>query len=58
MTPHYLRDRTDDELLEHRLIEIGKLLEVQTGLAHLVLTEPGQQGSPLLSFVYQVGRPA
>ena len=49
-----LRDRTGNKLLEHRLVEIGKLFEIETGLSHLVLTELRQQGSLLGFFRHQV----
>ena len=37
IAPLHLRDRTDDKLFEHCLVEIGKPLEIQTAFAHLVL---------------------
>ena len=54
IAPPHFSDRVGDELLEHRLVEIGQLFEVQANLAHLVLTELGQQGLLSVSFGNQV----
>lgn len=54
IAPPHVRDRAGDQLLEHRPIEVGQPLEVQTGLAHPVRAEPGQQGLLLVLLRYQV----
>lgn len=43
IAPHRLRGRQSDECLEDIHIEIREALEVEAGLAHLVLPEHGQE---------------
>src|SRR6185312_2617856 len=54
ITPPDVCDRTGDELLEHRSVEISQLLEVQTRLTDIVLAKLGQQELLSVSFRNQV----
>src|SRR5262245_42890732 len=54
IAPLHVRDRANDQLLEHRPVEVGQPLEVQTGLGNPVWAELGQQGLPLVFLGDQV----
>lgn|SRR5512132_2806551 len=54
IAPPHVSDRVGDELLEHRLVEIGQLLEVEASLAHPVFAELGQQDLLSVSFGNQI----